>query len=139
MPKPKNSKSRASKPSRSIKSASKSTMGGPSTSASRAAASAADAASVKFAGTATLAASFKLNPNKALEYDREAAVRPPTGVTSPLPNPLVGASTLTERNVTPKTGEPPAEGFNPTVLPLTRVRVDSSGQALTTNQGVQVG
>ena len=114
-------------------------MGGPSTSASRAAQSANDAASVKFAGTATLAASFKSNPNKALEYDREAAVRPPAGVTSPLPNPIVGASTITETNVTPKTGEPPPEGFNPAVQPLSRVRVDSSGRALTTNQGVQVG
>jgi len=138
MPKPKNSGSGPSKGD-SVKSASKSTVSGPSVSPARAAQSATDPATSKLAGTAALAAGMKFNANKPLEYDRKAAVRPSPGKTVPPPNPLVGASTLTESNVSTKTGEPPAPGFNPTVGPLSRVRVDSSGQALTTNQGVPVG
>jgi len=138
MPKPKSPRS-SSTPSRSVKSASKSTVGGPSTSVSRAAQSADDAAGAKFAGTAELAARFKSNPNKPLEYDRESAVRPQAGKTSEPSNPLVGSSTVSETNETGKAGVPPEPGANPTVAPLTRVRVDSSGQALTTNQGVQIG
>src|SRR6185312_10475280 len=48
-------------------------------------------------------------------------------------------STLSESNVSEKTGEPQKDGHNPTNAPLSRVRVDSTGQALTTNQGVAIG
>jgi catalase len=53
--------------------------------------------------------------------------------------PLVTASTLTESNASPKvgSGNPPLS-FNPTNAPLDRVRVDSAGRALTTNQGVLI-
>ncbi len=55
------------------------------------------------------------------------------------PLPLVTASTLSEINPSPKvgSGNPPLS-FNPTNGPLDRVRVDSAGRALTTNQGVPV-
>jgi len=53
---------------------------------------------------------------------------------------MVAASTLTEGNPSPKTGSGnPPLSFNPASGSLNRVRVDSSGQALTTNQGIPVG
>ncbi|TZF90754.1 catalase [Lysobacter lacus] len=50
----------------------------------------------------------------------------------------MGSSTLTERNANPKAGRGARIGVNPTVDPLDRVRVDSTGQVLTTNQGVPI-
>ena len=53
--------------------------------------------------------------------------------------PSVGASTLTETNASAKVGKGnPPLGFNPGNGPLDRVRVDSGGRVLTTNQGVPV-
>ena len=55
------------------------------------------------------------------------------------PHPMVGGSTLTETNASPKVGKGnPQLSFNPGNGPLDRVRVDSSGRVLTTNQGVPV-
>ncbi len=55
-------------------------------------------------------------------------------------DPIAGASTVSERNGSDKVGSGGANiGQNRTVGPLDRVRVDSSGQVLTTNQGVPVG
>ena len=52
---------------------------------------------------------------------------------------MVVGSTLTELNASPKVGSGnPPSGFNPSSASLDRVRVDSGGQALTTNQGVPV-
>jgi catalase len=52
---------------------------------------------------------------------------------------MVTGSTLTEVNASPKVGSGnPPMGFNPSSASLNRVRVDSGGQALTTNQGVRV-
>jgi len=48
------------------------------------------------------------------------------------------ASTLSEENGSDKTGSVAPEGVNSTIDSLDRVRVDSSGQRLTTNQGVPV-
>ncbi|MDR0182163.1 catalase [Lysobacter arvi] len=84
-----------------------------------------------------LAAAFDHNPTKAAEYGRENALAPPEGA-HVTPTPLAGASTLTEGQTSPKTGTQAAPGTNPTVGPLDRVRVDSGGQFLTTNQGVPV-
>jgi hypothetical protein len=51
----------------------------------------------------------------------------------------VGGSTLTETTPSAKTGSgKPRAGFNPGQQPLDRVRADSSGQGLTTNQGVPI-
>jgi hypothetical protein len=53
--------------------------------------------------------------------------------------PALGASTVTEANGSDKVGSGgPPIGKNKTIGPLDRVRVDSSGQPLTTNQGVPV-
>ena len=55
------------------------------------------------------------------------------------PDPIVGASTVTESNSSDKVGSGgPPRATNPTVAPLDRVRVDSTGRVLTTNQGVPV-
>jgi len=115
---------------------SRSTMSGPARGADLGAAS--DALAAKVAGTETLVRAMPHNENKALEYGRDHATQPPAGVAVEPADPSVTGSTLSEANVTPKTGEPQAPGGNPTVAPLTRVRVDSSGQVLTTNQGVPV-
>jgi catalase len=87
--------------------------------------------------TQALAAAFDHNPTKAAEYGRDNALAPPEGVHA-TPTPLAGASTLTETQTSPKAGTQAAPGTNPTVGPLDRVRVDSGGQVLTTNQGVPV-
>ncbi|WP_242524932.1 catalase [Lysobacter changpingensis] len=83
------------------------------------------------------AATFDHNPTKAAEYGRDNALAPPEGA-HVVPTPLASASTLSEAQQSPKTGTQAQPGTNPTVGPLDRVRVDSGGQFLTTNQGVPI-
>jgi catalase len=53
---------------------------------------------------------------------------------------LAAASTISETNASDKLGSgAPPVGNNMTIAPLDRVRADSSGRPLTTNQGVPVG
>jgi catalase len=96
-----------------------------------------DAASRKMDATQKVAAAFPQNKAKPGEHGR-AALAPPEGQHAQL-DPIVGASTLSESATSPKvgSGEPPV-GFNPTTQSLDRVRVDSAGRGLTTNQGVAV-
>jgi catalase len=82
-----------------------------------------------------LAAAFPFNRNKAGEFG--GALRKP-GATAAPPHPSVGGSTLSEDTVSEKTGNPARPGVNPGTDPLDRARVDSTGQALTTNFGVPV-
>jgi catalase len=96
-----------------------------------------DASSAKMAATELLAEAFPFNAAKPSEYGK-AALTPRPGQTVDPAYPSVGASTLSERNSTRKTGKAAATGANPTNDPLERVRVDSSGRALTTNQGVTI-
>jgi catalase len=93
----------------------------------------------KIEGTDALARSMPSNANKAAEHGVENAKNPPTGASSSPDDPVVTGSTITERAASPKigSGEPP-EGENRAAESLDRVRVDSGGQALTTNQGVQI-
>ena len=94
----------------------------------------------KAAGTQDVASAFPFNPNKAAEYDPDAALAPPQGASVKPDDPIVGASTVTELNGSDKVGSgSPNIGQNPTAGPLDRVRVDSTERALTTNQGVPVG
>jgi catalase len=129
----KGSSGRTSEPARSSARAS---MSGPS--ARPASVDPGDAPARKMAGTAELAAAMPHNPDKQHEYGA-AARAPQTGVhVSPREAAITG-STLTENNPSPKVGAgSPAEGFNATIGPLDRVRVDSGGRGLTTNQGVPV-
>ena len=85
-----------------------------------------------------LAAQMPFNPNKAGEHGT-AASTPQPGATHAPSTPAATASTSTETIASPKVGSGvPPVGVNPTVGPLDRVRVDGSGQRLTTNQGVPI-
>ena len=97
-----------------------------------------DLATAKLAGTETLAAAFPYNAAKPSEFG-DAAMTPMTGQTAEPPDPIVGASTLSETNASEKVGggNPPIS-FNPGNGPLDRVRVESSDRVLTTNQGVPI-
>jgi len=118
--------------------ADRSTIGGP---AERSASpNAFDDLTAKMTGTEELVASLPVNLNKALEYDPGAAVAPEPGPAVISHDPLVGSSTITESNASDKVGSgAPTVGKNRTHAPLDRVRADSTGRLLTTNQGVAVG
>lgn len=93
----------------------------------------------KMSGTEALAAAMPSNENKAAEHGRDNAVAPPQGTAVDSPDDLVSASTVAEDFASDKVGDGmPELGYNPTNESLDRVRVDSNGQALTTNQGVRV-
>jgi catalase len=99
-----------------------------------------DELSAKAAGTQALAGAFRFNATKPLEFDADAAVSPPAGEWKKPADPIVGASTITEMNASDKVGSGgPPIGTNKTIAPLDRVRVDSTAQQLTTNQGVPIG
>jgi len=95
----------------------------------------------KTAGTHELASRVSFNANKRDEFALgDTAVSPNPGQHEVPDDPLVGASTVTEGNPSEKVGSGgPPIGANKTIAPLDRVRVDSSGQQLTTNLGVPVG
>jgi catalase len=98
-----------------------------------------DALAEKTAATQDLSAAMPYNPNKAQEYDPKAALAPAPGPSVAASDPIVGASTVTESNGSEKAGSGgPRPGHNPATGSLDRVRVDSTGRALTTNQGVSV-
>jgi catalase len=123
-------------PTGEAKSSARSTASGPAR--RPAAADVTDAATAKLVGTDALAATFPFNAAKPSEYG-EAARTPSRGQSAEPPHPLVSGSTLTETNASPKVGAgKPPSSFNPGSVSLDRVRVDSSAQPLTTNQGVQV-
>ncbi|MEO8564385.1 MAG: catalase, partial [bacterium] len=98
-----------------------------------------DALAEKMAATEALVAQVPFNTNKPGEIGRTNAVCPMRGFMFASKDPAVGASTGTEDNANDKTGTAPGEGDDPTTKPLDRVRVDNTGQVLTTNQGVQIG
>jgi catalase len=96
-----------------------------------------DAATAKLAGTEALAARFPFNAAKPSEFGAPPVAA--TGNSFAPPDPAVTGSTLSESNASPKLGSgSPTLGSNPTTASLDRVRVDSGGQMLTTNQGVKV-
>jgi catalase len=116
---------------------SRATVGGPAQPG--ATESSQDDLTAKLAATQALASSIPYNVNKPLEYDPASAVSPEAGVHLKPEDPIVGSSTVTEVNGSDKTGSGgPPIGVNKTIAPLDRVRVDSSNQRLTTNQGVPV-
>jgi catalase len=101
---------------------------------------AADDLVAKAAGTQELASRTPHNPIKASEYGAaDDAVVAPSGQPEQPADPIVGSSTVTEANGSEKVGSGgPPLGSNKTIAPLDRGRVDSTGQRLTTNQGVPV-
>jgi catalase len=94
----------------------------------------------RLAGTQAAAQAMPHNPIKAAEHGLESGHTPLAGPSLAPPSELVGSSTVNEDIEGEKTGLGIVKpGYNPSSEPLDRVRVDSSGQALTTNQGVPVG
>ncbi|HEX4485015.1 MAG TPA: catalase [Terriglobales bacterium] len=89
------------------------------------------------AGTQELSAKFVFNSNKPDEFGPDAQAN--RGRSEEPNDPIVGSSTVSESNASEKlgSGSPPI-GHNKTISPLDRVRVDSTNQKLTTNQGVPV-
>ncbi len=129
-------KSPASAGAGSVSSA-RATAGGPARKDS--AAGKMDAATAKQAGAEALAAAFPFNAAKPSEFG-SGARRPVAGQTADAPHPSVTGSTLSEGTASEKLGAgAPRIGENPAAKPLDRVRVDSSGRPLTTNQGVAIG
>ena len=88
--------------------------------------------------TEALAAAMPFNATKSVEHGYANAIAPQAGATVEPQSRLPTGSTLSEENSNDKTGTIAAEGVNAAIEPLDRVRVDSSGQMLTTNQGVVV-
>ena len=97
-----------------------------------------DASAKKLAQTGDMVAGMPFNANKPLEHGFQNGLNPQAGATVRPQSRLPTGSTLTEETATTKTGRSAAEGVNATVEPLDRVRVDSAGQVLTTNQGVAI-
>jgi catalase len=95
-------------------------------------------AAAKALQTDHLAAARPYNANKPLEHGLANTLHPPVGQTTVPESRLPTSSTLSEENGTQKTGSLAPEGVNATIEPLDRVRVDSGGQMLTTNQGVAI-
>jgi catalase len=126
----------AKKTASAAKAASRNTASGPSNPTP---AAVNDRLVAKMTGTEELAAAFSHNENKPAEFGRDNAVNPPEGVTAEPTSADVSASTVTESNASDKvgTGDAPV-GMNRTTTSLDRVRVDSGGRPLTTNQGVRV-
>src|SRR4051794_5019426 len=87
-------------PTKTSPAKSKTTTGGPA----RAADAAADVLDVKMAGTQALAQSMPYNPTKPGEYGTLAARGPEEGAHVQPPDPIVGASTVTESNSSDKVG-----------------------------------
>ncbi|MCD2513287.1 catalase [Comamonas endophytica] len=97
-----------------------------------------DALAVQAVETNDLVAARPYNPNKAGEHGFNNGLAPAPGATAEPASRLPTASTLSEGNSNEKVGTVAPEGVNATIAPLDRVRVDSSGQILTTNQGVPI-
>lgn len=102
-------------------------------------AGAAGSASRKAAQLQQLAAAMPHNPAKPAEYGEAHGLQPVAGATAQAASREPLGSTLSESSGgNAKTGGAAPEGINSTIDSLERVRVDSSAQPLTTNQGVRI-
>ena len=97
-----------------------------------------DLPSRKMAETQAVSAAMDNSAAKAAEHGFANGLRPPQGPSVAPPSPLPTASTLSEGAMSEKVGSQAVPGLNATAEPLDRVRVDSTGRALTTNQGVAI-
>jgi catalase len=123
--------------SRGARRNSRSTVSGPAHASSS---QSPDDLEAKLTGTNELASRMPFNANKPREYDADAAISPTAGETLDPTDPVVTASTVTEKNGSEKVGSGgPTIGNNKTIGAIDRVRVDSTDRELTTNQGVSIG
>ncbi len=95
------------------------------------------ALAVHAAEQAALAESRPFNTGKPSEYAPADPMTPPEGAHEEMLSPTTGASTLSEHNASAKNGAPTQKPQAPDGS-LAPKRVNSSGQMLTTNQGVPV-
>ncbi|MES2632666.1 MAG: catalase [Pseudomonadota bacterium] len=100
--------------------------------------SSADPAVAKAAQTGDMAKAMPFNANKPGEHGFANGLSPQPGATVMPASRLPTGSTLSEENTSQKVGSVAPDGVNSTIEPLDRVRVDSGGQMLTTNQGVRI-
>ena len=97
------------------------------------------ALAAKAAGTQAVARRIPVNPLKAVDHGLEAGHAPIEGPNVEPPDDAVTGSTLSEVNTSGKVGDAAvALGIGANHGSLSGARVDSGGQALTTNQGVLV-
>jgi catalase len=96
------------------------------------------AAAQKMAQIGELAAAMPFNASKPGEHGFENGLAPQPGETVELASRLATGSTLSEANGSAKVGSVAPEGGNASIGSLDRVRVDSAGRVLTTNQGVAI-
>ncbi len=89
-------------------------------------------------GAQALAQAVPFNPLKAAEYGAANALAPTAGEPVKPNDPGDTASTITEATASTKAGGAATAGVNATIDTLDRVRVDSGGQALTTNMGAAI-
>jgi len=97
-----------------------------------------DPNSKKMAQVQKMAAAMPHNLSKSSEHGFANGTNPPRGASVDPPSRLATGSTLSEENGSTKTGSVASAGANATIESLDRVRVDSAGRMLTTNQGVAV-
>ena len=91
------------------------------------------------AGVQELATARPANPLKQAELGVSAGQRPAMGEALESPFEMTTASTVQEDQDSHKIGDGvPLVGQNPNNGTLDRVRVDSSGRPITTNQGVKI-
>jgi catalase len=132
--KPANGRATPNRSKPAAKAAARNTDSGPA----RAQPDGSDRAAAKMAQVEALAARMPNNPTKPAEHGYANAIAPQRGATAEPESRMATGSTLSEENGTAKTGSVAPGGVNVTIEPLDRVRVDSSGRMLTTNQGVVI-
>jgi catalase len=121
-----------------------STVGGPAAGVSADSALSATGPSIgalaaRQAGTQEIARAMPANPLKPVDFGLDAGHAPVEGPSVKPPSDAVTGSTLSEINRSDKVGQGGfAAGLNANRGALDDARVDSSGQAITTNQGVPV-
>jgi catalase len=128
-----NSRNGAQDAQAASKAAARNTDSGPSE-----VATADDPAVRKALHTGHLAEGMPFNANKKGEHGFDNGLAVQAGTTVEPESRLPTGSTLSEENHSDKTGTVAAEGVNWNIESLDRVRVDSAGQMLTTNQGVPI-
>ena len=118
------------------KAAARNTDSGPSSAAP--ASDDGDVALLKAVQTQQVVAAMPFNAAKVSEHGFANGLQPSAGASVSPPSRLPTASTLSEAQQDEKVGTQAPDGTNATIGSLDRVRVDSAGQALTTNQGVRI-
>ncbi|GAC1529794.1 MAG: catalase HPII [Ramlibacter sp.] len=135
MPKPSRPAAKTpAKPRAAVKAAARNSDSGPASVGS----AKADLPSRKMLEVEQLAAQMPSNPSNLNEHGLQVGLHPRAGATVQPQSRAPLGSTLSEDTGSGKTGSIAPAGVNATIEPLDRVRVDSTGQVMTTNMGIAV-